>query len=60
MKDLEEKGEAVVLELCGLTRLSGSWLLRDWWRDNRAGGAVTELAGGQEDARPQHLADSRP
>jgi len=60
MKDLEEKGKAVVLEFCGLTLLSGSWLRRDWWRDNRAGGAVTELAGGQQDARLHHPADSRP
>lgn len=60
MKDLKEGARLVVLGLCGLALLAGSWLRLDWWRDNSAWWAVTELAGGEEDARRHHPADSRP
>jgi hypothetical protein len=38
MEDIHEGVRVVILGLCGLALLAGIWLLRDWWRDNRAGG----------------------
>jgi len=38
MNNLKDGGEEVVLLLCLLALITGSLLLRDWWRDNRAAG----------------------
>ena len=37
MGDLKDMAEVVVLGLYAPALLAGLWLLREWWRDNRAG-----------------------